>query len=63
MRNLTDKASNRVNTKLENSIEQLENSIKAKQEMMKKLNEELENELKMKSDLESVQVMLFGEEL
>lgn len=59
---LSEKQGNRVNSRLEESLDFLEESIKSKQEMMAKLNKELEEEIKMKNNLLMIQGALFEEE-
>lgn len=59
---LSEKQGDRVNSRLEESLDFLEESIKSKQEMMAKLNKELEEEIKMKNNLLMIQGALFEEE-
>lgn len=61
-RKFNENSANKANEKLENSIQELEVSIKEKQLIMRKLNEEIERYSEIKANLISMKNVLFETE-
>ena len=61
-RKFNENSANKANEKLENSIKELEASIKEKQLIMRKLNEEIERYSEIKANLISMKNVLFETE-
>lgn len=62
MKEISKATENRVHTNMKQSIEQLEQSIKEKKEMLNKLNEEINKDIEIKQNLETSLYYLFEEE-